>query len=171
MAITVGENTYISVADADDYFQYRLHSDAWTGAANDEKEAALAQATRLLDALYDFEGSPADDDQALAWPRINAYDCENKPLPSDTVPRCVLYATCEEALHLLKGDQISAPALPGQGFTKAKLDVLEIEVADPSEGYAPDKMSEMADDFLACVGTARPGAFVNRGGVAQITRN
>ena len=158
MALIVGTNSYISVADADAYFATRLNSSAWINADTATKEAALIQATRTLDALYDWDGSLADDNQSLGWPRSDAYDCEGRTIDSDIIPECVANATCEEALHLLSGDVLTTPSLLTQGFKKAKLGSMEIEVADSASTATPDKVSTMARDMLSCVGTQKSGA-------------
>ena len=168
MALVVGTNSYISVANADTYFSERLNVSDWTGAVTATKEAALIQATRTLDALYTFAGDLTSDDQALAWPRSYVYDCEGRELDSATIPEAVKNATCEEALHLLAGDQISTPSLLTQGFKKAKLGSMEVEVSDSKSGASPDKISGMARDYLACIGTPKSGA-ISGGGFAGST--
>ena len=170
MALTVGTNSYISVVDADNYFATRLNSNAWNNADIATQEAALIQATRTLDALYDWNGSLADDDQSLGWPRIDAYDCEGRIIDSTAIPECVENATCEEALHLLSGDVLTTPSLLTQGFKKAKLGSMEIEVADSASTATPDKVSTMARDMLSCIGTPKSGAVSGGGYSSQVIR-
>ena len=158
MALVVGTNSYISVADADAYFAGRLNSSKWNDADTATKETALIQATRTIDALYSFAGELTDDSQTLAWPRSYVYDCEGRELDSTTIPEAVENATCEEAIHLLSGDQLSTPSLLTRGFKKAKLGPMEVEVAESKSSASPDKISSMARDFLACLGTPKPGA-------------
>ena len=69
MALIVGTNSYVSVAEADAYFQDRVHQTAWDNASpQTNQEEALTTATSLLD-LEPWAGITAVDGQALAWPR------------------------------------------------------------------------------------------------------
>ena len=62
-------NTYALVADADLYHEGHLYAAAWTAATAEQKAAALAMATRVIDAEYQFNGYRAGFAQALQWPR------------------------------------------------------------------------------------------------------
>jgi hypothetical protein len=59
--------SYVSVADATDYFT-RFGNPAWSGEVPD-LEAALRRATQYIDAEYRFKGCKLNDTQALQWPR------------------------------------------------------------------------------------------------------
>lgn len=112
-------NSYASAADGDAYFDGHLYASAWTAATLANKEKALAFATRLIDAEYQFNGYSANADQGLSWPRQRCPDPdaergEDGFLASDAVPKLVLQATCEMARELLILDRTSAP--PGEGL-------------------------------------------------------
>lgn len=92
VSLSVGSNSYISLAAADEYFATKLHSDLWNNAAEDEKTQALITATRQIDRLS-FRGVKRLSDQALAFPRY----------PNNDIPQKVLDAVCEEAMVILKG--------------------------------------------------------------------
>ncbi len=61
-------NSYITRANAQSYFDARLYVDAWTDAANTDKDKALAAATTRLD-QEKWLGLPKTTTQALKWPR------------------------------------------------------------------------------------------------------
>ena len=71
MTLTVGTNSYLSVADADSYWSARNDS-TWSGASTAAKEKALIEATQYIDGAYSFIGSIATSNQSLAWPRYGA---------------------------------------------------------------------------------------------------
>ncbi len=171
MALIVGQNSYISVADADEYFNTRLNSDAWLNADTATKEAALIQATRTIDVLYDWSGEKTSSDQPLDWPRSGVYDCDGNELDENTIPEAVENATCEEAIYLISGDPLTTPSLISQGFKRAKLGDMEIEVADSSSLILPDKIASMARDFLDCLGTPKKGASHSQGYTTTVIRN
>ena len=106
MSITVGVDSYVSLEEANNYFNSRLHAEAWTGATDTDKEKALKQATRNIDTLP-FRGAKASDAQALSFPRAyTVYKDGGLVLVTDQdIPQAVKNATCEEALSLLQNSQ------------------------------------------------------------------
>lgn len=121
-------NSYADVADGDMYFEGHLYPSAWTAATEETKGAALIMATRLVDTQFQFNGFRAHETQALQWPRERCPDPDRNlvtstPLspvltnyvPSDSVPKGVLFAVCEMARELLIADRTAAP--PGEGVT------------------------------------------------------
>ncbi len=82
---------YISVADANEYFDTRINAETWEDADATEHLKALLTATRAIDTLP-FIGEKNDKDQDHEWPRGG----------NDT-PDGIMIACCEEALSLLEG--------------------------------------------------------------------
>ena len=58
----------------------------------EQNEAAARSATWYIDGTYSFVGRVQYDVQALAWPRLNAYDSEFRAIAPNTVPIEVLRA-------------------------------------------------------------------------------
>lgn len=116
--IIVGTNSYISVSDADAYFNLRLFSEVWTAAPEDTKAQALIMATSRIDRLT-LKGKKVNTDQKLKFPRafynaakFNPNDINDAQqyiksnygwLTESDIPDAVKNATCEEAVALLKG--------------------------------------------------------------------
>lgn len=86
---------YLSVANAQLYFNERLHTDAWDDASDADKLKALIMATRAIDKL-NFIGEKADPDQDLQFPRGDDVN----------VPIAIQEAICELAMRFL--DDIDA---------------------------------------------------------------
>ena len=108
-------NSYASVADGDDYHDGHLYASAWTGAATEQKEAALVMASMLIDSHFEFAGWRAIPAQALGWPRWEAPDKEfGGYLSVSAVPTAVVRATCEQARALLVADRTLPP--DGEGL-------------------------------------------------------
>lgn len=120
MALVVGTNAYLAVADATAYFADRLHSAAWTSASEADKAAALVTASRAVDGLP-LQGRVVLTSQAMAFPRLmwtsnndalsgtygvaSAFYDEGQVYPCWVdigTPQAVKDATCEEALFLLE---------------------------------------------------------------------
>ncbi len=117
--ITVGENSYIDIDGADEYFAGRLHAESWSGADSETKEKALRQATREID-RQPLTGRKAADDQALAFPRY----------PDTEAPEAVKEACCEEALALLERGNNQRRKLQQEG-------VESFTIGDLREAYSP----------------------------------
>lgn len=120
-------NVYADVSEADSYLSGRLYTDAWDDADEADKQAALITATRTIDRLT-LVGRPADDDQALAFPRtIRATD--GSDVDTDDIPQAVADATVEEALALLDRGNSERRKLQADGVTS-------FQIGSLSESYA-----------------------------------
>lgn len=87
MTLELYVNSFVTVKEADDYFDARPDSDAWSELTSTQKEKALIYASSKINVM-DFVGQKAEPAQPMAYPR----DFEM------TVPLEIKYAVCEEAL-------------------------------------------------------------------------
>ena len=96
-------NSYISLADANTYFEARRNPATWTEADDAAREQALRVGTDYLDAKYGdmWVGIRNTKTQALDWPRALAYDLDGYPIETDEVPKRLKHATAEMALRYL----------------------------------------------------------------------
>ena len=111
-------NTYASEADADTFFAGHLYPDYWVAPVNQTRRtAALAMATAIIDAEWQFHGHRAVAGQALQWPRADCPDPDGEAratVAEDAVPVAIVNATCQMALKLLQTDRTVDPA--GEGI-------------------------------------------------------
>jgi len=91
-------NSYVTLADANAYFETVPDSATWTNKTDDQKNRALISATRWIDSL-NYYGDRCDEDQALKWPRNN-YDVDGVELECSLIPNEIKYATYELARAL-----------------------------------------------------------------------
>lgn len=101
---------YVTLKEAADYFETRLHETAWSQASPADREKALIQATRIIDRL-NFKGLKRSVYQAvknnpnLSQEEINAASKEQErqfPRDNDTeIPEEIKIACCEIAYALL----------------------------------------------------------------------
>jgi len=129
MALVLGTNTYVTMAEADAYFDTRIDAGAWINADADDHESALVTATLLLDENQ-FIGVAVSSTQSLAWPRKDAiyFDPKlgmEKSVTTDTYPKRVKVATFEMALHLLTNENLLDNKT--QTFERIKVGSIEIE--------------------------------------------
>jgi hypothetical protein len=112
MALVLNTNSYVTIADADTYFETRIDSAEWEVADDETKEQALVTATQLIDERH-WIGAAVSSSQALAWPRKNAiyYDPrmgQQITVANDEVPSQIKIAVYEQALHLVQNEDLIA---------------------------------------------------------------
>ena len=63
-------NSYVTLSEANDYFDTSPDSSTWTNKTDDQKNRSLISATRWIESFV-FYGDRCDDGQALKFPRNN----------------------------------------------------------------------------------------------------
>lgn len=125
LTLTVGTNTYISLADAETYMESRYDcSGAWAAASNGTKNILLVQATKMID-RQPWRGSKTASTQSLEFPR-DGYTT------ADTEYDKVEGACVEQALWLLSQNPTTRAAAQAQGVQS-----LTVPNQGPSEAYRP----------------------------------
>ncbi len=133
---TVGgtqSTSYVTVAVATSLLHGRLQVDAWYAAdpdaattLTDRREAALMQATRLLDATVHWYGRPTTLTQALAWPQTGQVDSFARAVDPTVIPVALQRATAYYALALLDQDTAGAPVSTQGAIKSTKIGDLQI---------------------------------------------
>jgi len=120
----VDANTYADADDADAYAEAHLYNAVFDAASVAQVAAALGMATRLIDSLMQFGGAKESSEQALQWPRVGCLDRDGAAgvagpalVPTGTVPKVVVWATCETARALLVEDRTANPMGEGLKFS------------------------------------------------------
>jgi hypothetical protein len=107
MALEKDVNSFVTLADAQAYFENRLDVDAWTSATESQKNQALITATDMMCEMP-WTGYVDDENQKLAFPRTGSYfdpKLGREVLLNSTPALTRLYtATFELAYHLLNND-------------------------------------------------------------------
>jgi len=138
MSITVGENSYIDIEGADEYFAGRLHAESWSGADSETKEKALWQATRSIDRMP-LRGRKTDLHQPLAFPRY----------PDTEIPEAVKEACCEEALAILESGNSQRRKLQQEGVQSFSLgNMSETYAAGAGKGLLSQEAKELLQPWL-----------------------
>ena len=126
-------NSYVTVAEANDYFTAHLESSYWP-TKDADKQAALVMATNRID-MESFGGSVTDGAQALQWPRQfimrRGTTDDTQYRDSTTIPNEVKKATFEQALHYLKmsAGEFTVDENDLETLTKYKIGPLDIAIA------------------------------------------
>lgn len=125
-------NSYVTLAQANTYFETVPDSSTWTSKTDDQKNRALISATRWLDGLS-YYGDRCTDTQALKWPR-NTYTVDGVDLVCTLIPDPIKSATFELA-RALANDTSAITNSTGTGQFE------QVELGDLKVRYNPKSQS------------------------------
>jgi len=123
---TATNNSYVTLAEADTYFESRLNTTIWDGSDDATKNISLVQATRRIgyEEYYGDREFP-DVPQALDFPRINLGTFDGINLDS-IIPNQVKEATYELAIYMLTVD-MSQPSVDTSTKSEVKIGSLAVK--------------------------------------------
>ena len=125
-------NSYVTLAEADAYFETTPSSTQWDNKQDDKKNRALISATGWIDTLI-FYGDRCDSNQALKWPRNN-YHVDRVELTCSAIPSAIKKATYLLAFELANDTDAITGSTGDTGLYKSvKLGEMEIEYNTASQ--------------------------------------
>ena len=126
-------NSYVTLTEANTYFETVPDSSTWTDKTDDQKNRSLIAATRWIDTL-NYYGSRCDNGQALKFPRNN-YTIDNVELTCTTIPNNIKYAQYELA-RALANDTSAVTGTTGKdgNFSEVQLGDLQVKYNTDSQG-------------------------------------
>ncbi|QPB42222.1 DnaT-like ssDNA-binding protein [Rodentibacter haemolyticus] len=89
MTLTIPNDSYVSLDEADNYHRLRISAEAWDGLDEQAKLRRLVSASDFLDHYYRFSGEKAESNQPRQFPR---------KLQTE-IPQAIKAAVCELALQ------------------------------------------------------------------------
>ena len=126
-------NSYVTLAEADAYFETVPSSTQWDNKSDDKKNRALISATRWIDTFV-YYGDRCDDDQALKFPRTN-YQVDGVELACTLIPQNIKYAQFELANALANDtDAITGSTGTDGNFEEVKLGDIQVKYNTESQG-------------------------------------
>lgn len=96
-------NSYITLSDANDYFDSRYGNDLWS-LSDADAQRLLVSATRRID-IERYSGIKANESQSLQMPRNVISNRDGYPYTSTTIPLNLKNAVCELAYFILQADE------------------------------------------------------------------
>lgn len=120
-------NTYCTLAEANTYHESHVSGATWSGATEANRNIALAQATRMLDAMIEWKGWVVTETQALLWPQNGQYSRNGYTIATTVIPQELKHATAELARQLLAGDRAADNKVEAQGVTRMVAGPIEFE--------------------------------------------
>lgn len=130
-SVVAGADSYLSLADANTYWESYGNPATWTGKSDAEREGFLRSATRWLDANYRWRGTieDASTPQVLGWPRTGVTDDEGREVAEDSVPQRLKDATAEMAHHFAQG-QVESVVESGKQVVRQRVGPVEVQYAE-----------------------------------------
>jgi len=126
-------NSYVTLAEADAYFETVPSSTQWDNKQDDKKNRALISATRWIDTLV-YYGDRCDESQALKFPRTN-YQVDGVELACTLIPQNIKYAQFELANALANDtDAITGSTGTDGNFEEVKLGDIQVKYNTKSQG-------------------------------------
>ena len=125
-------NSYVTLAEANTYFETVPESSTWDDKTDDQKNRSLISSTRWIDSL-NFYGDRCDTSQALSWPRNN-YHVDRVELTCSAIPADIKYAVYELARALVNDTNSITGNTGDTGlFEEVKLGELEVKYNTSSQ--------------------------------------
>lgn len=140
-------NSYVTVAEADTYFEASFGRPLWATATPDNKAVLVINASRSLDSFMEWEGSKTNSTQSMEWPRKDTYDKAGLAYPSDAIPMPIKFAVYELCYHIL--------ANGGLNFAEQTVDRVKVGPVDVefSKGSTDSGIPKFVEFLVSHIGT------------------
>lgn len=158
-------NSYVTVAEANAYFESRIPLVPPWDTTSDAASRALISATRVIDSLAtgrrrlmrppndepyyvvgrQWTGSPATTTQVLAWPRIGMKNRNGNDIAANAIPQELKDATAELAGQLQSADRTLDNAVSTQGIRSVSAGSVSVSFKDD---IAPAVISDMTLNLM-----------------------
>ena len=126
-------NSYVTLTEANSYFETVPDSSTWTNKTDDQKNRSLIAATRWIDTFV-FQGDRCDENQALKFPRTN-YLVDRVELSCSTIPLNIKYAQYELARALANDtDAMTGNTGTDGNIEEVKLGDIQVKYNTTSQG-------------------------------------
>ena len=126
-------NSYVTLAEANTYFETVPDSTTWDNKSDDQKNRSLIAATRWIESFVYF-GDRCDHGQALKFPRNN-YQVDDVELACTAIPNNIKYAQYELARALANDtDAMTGNVGTNGNIAEAKLGDLAVKYNVASQG-------------------------------------
>lgn len=160
MSIIVNTNSYVSLTEAETYFEDAIHASNWFLEGGILKSKALVTATRMLEREI-WAGSKTVSTQTLSFPRTDLIKADGTIVDSSTIPQEIKDAQCELALALINDSTIQSNATTGSNIKRVDAGGVEVEFFQPTKGFKfPTIVQKLVGQFLgSAAGSGITGSY------------
>ena len=150
---TVGSssaNSYVTVAEANDYFSDRLHADSWEDF--DNQASALVTASQVLDWYVKWKGYKTTSTQSMQWPRKGVIRSDGTTIADDIIPSELKTAVYELTLSSLTSDRTADNPMAGIEQVKAGSLFVKADSGDfhtTAVSVIPEKVWKIISDLYS----------------------
>ena len=137
-------NSYVTLAEADAYFETTPNDTNWNNKNDDKKNRALITATRYIND-FEFYGKRCTLTQALKWPRKD-YKVDGVKIDCTFIPDEVKVATFELA-RALANNPDALVGSKGTDGTYEEVKLGDLEVKYSSDSLNPGMVNTILDVF------------------------
>lgn len=150
---TTTANSYVTLVEAEAYFETRIHSSTWTAITSDsQKESLLISSTSMIDWYITWKGVKTSTTQSLQWPRTSVIRRDGTEVATNIIPNDVKTAVYELALSSIASDRTADSNLAG--IKKVQVSTLLVQATDG--GYdsteaqtIPEKIKRILSDLMS----------------------
>ncbi len=137
-------NSYVTLAEANSYFETSPDDSTWTNKTDDQKNRALISATRWIDSL-NYYGDRCDEGQALKWPRNNL-EVDDVEMVCTAIPNNIKYAQYELA-RALANDTDAITGNTGTAGVAKEVELGELKVKYSEASLATGTVNNVFDVY------------------------
>lgn len=148
-------NSYVTLAEADTYFEDRMHSSTWSALDDATKSSLLISSSLMLDWYVTWKGDKTTETQSMQWPRENAIRPDGTEIDDDVLPPEVAIATYELAFVNISADRTEDSALAGLEQVKAGSLMVKADNGDvdsTAKKTIPEKVWKILSDLTTLGG-------------------
>ena len=154
-------NSYVTLIEADDYFDSRLYSDVWTAALDDDKNRALIMACKRIN-QEKFYGDRSTTTQKLPFPRASLGYLDGVLLDG-IIPDALKESQYELAIHMLSVN-MTLKGVSTDAYKSIKVGSIEVQPAIDSSDNASQSYSTLPPFVLSLLSdisrSASSSAFI-----------
>ncbi len=125
-----GANSYVSIADVDNWALTNPHDATWMALSDAKKNGYAVMSCRVLNEQMNWAGWVMDENQSLDLPRSGMIDKNGNSIDDNEIPTKVKNAQCELARLLAISDRTGDPDTAGFKRIKVGSIELEMEISD-----------------------------------------
>lgn len=149
-------NSYVTVEEANAYFEDRMHASSWDELDEEVKSSLLVTSSQMLDWYVKWKGLKATSTQSMAWPRTDVILPDGSEIDDDVLPLEVKTASFEQAFSNMEADRMADDPLAGIGQLQAGSLMIKAGAEKPNQTNAqavPDNVQRILKDLSGFGGT------------------